>query len=287
MTTARQLEVVPLTANIGAEIRGVDVRSLDDAQFAIVHQALMDHLVIFLRGQELTDDEHIAFAARFGPPNIYPPNRARGVFVPLEWIEDTADSPPKADLWHTDVAFLPEPPDVGVLNMQDTPDAGGDTLWASLYAAHDALSPVMQKLLAPLMFDVHPGDDMRRKITMQFGADVFDKVEAEFSGWHQPIVRVHPITGRRALFLCGAYIKGIVGMTAEESDALIPVLRRTVEDPNLQCRWKWQRHDLAIWDERATNHRATGDHYPAHRLVRRCTIGASPVIGVDGLQYTG
>jgi taurine dioxygenase len=276
-----RLDIVPLTAKIGAEIRGVDVRSLNDAQFAQIEQALMDHLVIFLRGQDLSDDEHLAFAARFGAPNIYPPNRARGVLVPLEWIEDRADSPPKADLWHTDVAFLPEPPDVAVLSMQDTPDAGGDTLWASLYAAHDNLSAVMQQLLAPLFFDVHPGADMRSKITMQFGADVFDKVEAEFGGCHQPIVRVHPVTGRRALFLCGAYIKGIVGMTASESEPLIAFLRRTVEDPNVQCRWKWQRHDLVVWDERCTNHRATGDHYPNHRLVRRCTVGASPAIGVS------
>ena len=274
------LEIVPLTRQIGAEIRGVDVRTIDDDTFAAIHHALVEHLVVFFRGQDLTDDEHIAFASRFGAPNIYPPNRARGVMVPLEWIEDTADSPPKADLWHTDVAFLPEPPDVAVLSMRDTPAAGGDTLWASLYAAHDNLSPVLQELLEPLKWDLHPGDDMRRKITAQFGAEVFDQVEAEFSGFHQPIVRVHPVTGRRALFLCGAYIRGIVGMTDAETAALLPLLRHTVEDPNLQVRWKWQRDDLAVWDERCTNHRATGDHWPAHRLVRRCTIGASPALGV-------
>lgn len=278
---ATDIEIVPLTRHIGAEIRGVDVRDLDDEGFARVHEALMDHLVIFFRDQDISDDEHIAFASRFGAPNIYPPNRARGVMVPLEWIEDTADSPPKADLWHTDVAFLPEPPDVAVLSMQDTPAAGGDTLWASLYAAYDSLSPVMQELLVPLQWDVHPGDDMRRKITAQFGADVFDRVEHEYSGTEQPIVRVHPVTGRRALFLCGAYIRGIVGMTDAEAAALIPLLRHTVEDPNVQVRWKWRRHDLAVWDQRCTNHRATGDHFPAHRLVRRCTVGAAAAVGVS------
>lgn len=281
------IEVIPLTTRIGAEIRGLDVSSMTNEQFDVVHQALMDHMVIFIRDQVLSDEEHIAFAERFGPANIYPPNRARGVHVPLEWIEDTADSPPKADLWHTDVAFLPEPPDVAVLSMQDTPATGGDTLWASLYAAHDALSPVMQHLLEPLFFDVHPGDDMRRKITMQFGEGVFDKVEAEFQGWQQPIVRVHPVTGRRALYLCGAYIKGIVGMSDEESAPIIALLRHTVEDPNTQVRWHWRTNDLVVWDERCTNHRATGDHFPQHRLVRRCTIGASPAIGVNGLAYAG
>ena len=285
--SAPAIEIVPLTKQIGAEICGVDVRAIDDAQFALIHQALMDHLVIFFRDQDITDDEHIAFAGRFGSQNIYPPNRARGVLVPLEFIEDTPDSPPKADLWHTDVAFLPEPPDIAVLSMQDTPLAGGDTLWASLYAAHDSLSPVMQRMLEPLLWDVNPGDDMRRKITMQFGAEIFEKVEAEFAGWQQPIVRVHPVTGRRALFLCGAYMRGIVGMHDDESAAFLPLLRHTVEDPNVQVRWKWRRNDLAVWDERSTNHRATGDHYPAHRLVRRCTVGASPAIGVHGLQYKG
>ena len=279
------IEIAPLTGCIGAEIRGVDVRSLSSGDFGEIHQALLDHLVIFFRDQDLTDDEHITFAARFGATNIYPPNRARGVHVPLEWIEDTADSPPKADLWHTDVAFLPEPPDIGVLSMQDTPVAGGDTLWASLYAAHDSLSPLLQQQLTPLMWDVTPGDDMRHKIVMQFGEGIFEQVEAEFSGWRQPIVRVHPTTGRRALFLCGAYINGIAGLHDDEAHALTALLRRTVENPNVQVRWKWRRHDLVVWDERCTNHRATGDHYPAHRLVRRCTVGASPVIGVDGLNY--
>ena len=279
------MEIVPCTARIGAEVRDIDVRKLDDTQFVQLHQALLDHLVLFFRDQDLSDDEHIAFASRWGTPNIYPPNRARGVLRPLEFIEDTADSPPKADLWHTDVAFLPEPPDVAVLSMRDTPATGGDTLWASLYAAHDSLSPVLQERLTPLLWDVHPGDDMRHKITAQWGAEVFDKVADEFSGWQQPIVRVHPETGRRALFLCGLYILGIVGMHADESDTLIPLLRRTVEDPNLQVRWRWQNNDLVVWDERCTNHRATGDHFPAHRLVRRCTVGASPAIGVNGLRF--
>jgi taurine dioxygenase len=280
-------EIVPLTRHIGAEIRGVDVRTIDDGTFAVIRRALTDHLVLFFRDQPLDDDEHVHFASRFGVPNVYPPNRARGVEVPLEFIEDTADSPPKADLWHTDVAFLPEPPEIAVLNMLDAPEVGGDTLWASLYAAHDNLSPVLQQRLAPLLWEVHPGDDMRGKITAQFGAAVFDAVEREFSGWRQPIVRVHPDTGRRCLYLCGAYIRGIVGMRPDEADALVPLLRHTVEDPNVQVRWKWRRHDLAVWDNRCTNHRATGDHYPEHRLVRRCTVGASPVVGVDGLTWAG
>lgn len=279
MTTYRNIEVTPLTGTIGAEIGGVDLRAPSDEQVAEMHAALMDHLVVFVRGQDLTDDEHIALASHFGTPNIYPPNRARGVLRPLEFIEDDASSPPKADLWHTDVAFLPEPPDIAVLSMRESPPFGGDTLWCNLYGVHDALSPTMQALVADLRLDVHPGPDMAAKITAQFGADVFAKVADEYQGWEQPLVRVHPVTGRRALYMCGAYVRGIVGMHPDEADALLALLRRRLEDPNHHVRWRWRDHDVAIWDERCTNHRAIGDHYPQHRLVRRCTVGAARALG--------
>lgn len=280
MTGYTAIEVLPVSGNVGAEIRGVDLRArLADEVVAEIRAALLAHGVVFFRDQPLDDDEHIAFASRFGTPNIYPPNRARGVLQPLEWIEDTEASPPKADLWHTDVAFLPEPPDIAVLSMREAAPAGGDTMWVDLCAVHDALSPAMQALIAPLEIDVHPGDDMRRKIELQFGSGVFEKVEAEFAGWRHPLVRVHPETGRRAVFLCGRFMKGIAGMHPDESDLLLDLLRRGLDDPNVQCRWRWRDDDVAMWDERSTNHRALSDHYPAHRLVRRCTVGASPAFG--------
>ncbi|HZP28419.1 MAG TPA: TauD/TfdA family dioxygenase, partial [Acidimicrobiia bacterium] len=189
------------------------------------------------------------------------------------------DSPPKTDLWHTDVAFLAEPPDVAVLSMRETPPTGGDTLWASLYAAHDALSPVMQELIADLEQDLHPGPNFEATTTMMFGADVYQRVAEEFRGARHPLVRVHPVTGRPALYLCGAYVRGIVGLHADESDALLGFLRTRLHDPNLQCRWRWRAHDVAVWDERCTNHRALADHFPARRVVRRCTVGSGIPLG--------
>ncbi len=274
------VEITPVTGVIGAVVDGADLSSpLSDDVAAQLHRALMDHLVLFFRGQALTDEQHLAFASRFGIPNVYPATRARGLDVPLEWIEDTADSPPKTDLWHTDVAFLPEPPEVGVINLLVNPPVGGDTMWASLYAAHDGLSPAMQEVLAPLQQELHPGEDMHAKIVGQFGAAVWDAIAAEFAGAVHPLVRVHPVTGRRALFLCGAYVRGIAGMRKEESDALLAVARARLEDPNLQCRWRWHEGDVAVWDERCTNHRALSDHFPHHRLIRRCTVGASRPVG--------
>jgi taurine dioxygenase len=193
---------------------------------------------------------------------------------PIEWLEDTPDSAPKADLWHTDLAFLPQPPDVAVLSMRDTPPTGGDTLWANLYDVHDNLSPLLQQIVAPLRQDV------RRARPQPWSADptgtsVVYRPDPAADGQTHPIVRVHPDTGRRALYLCGQFVTGIVGLRPEESDALLALLRAGVNDPNVQCRWRWQQHDVVVWDERCTNHRAVSDHWPQHRLVRRCTAGAS------------
>ena len=210
---------------------------------------------------------------------MFPTTRARGLDEPIEWIADGPDSPPKTDLWHTDVAFLAAPPDVAVLNMRETPPTGGDTLWASLYAAHDGLSPVMQDLIADLEQDLHPGPNFEATTTMMFGADVYRRVADEFQGARHPIVRIHPVTGRPALYLCGAYVRGIAGLHADESDALLDFLRSRLHDPNLQCRWRWRPFDVAVWDERCTNHRALSDHFPSRRVVRRCTVGAGVPVG--------
>jgi taurine dioxygenase len=276
----RTIDVRPLTATIGAEVGGLDLRRpLTEGQRDELHDALMCHLVLFFRGQDLSDDEHIRFASCFGRPNVFPTTRARGLDEPVEWIEDTATSPPKADLWHTDVAFLAEPPDIAVLNMRATPPVGGDTMWLDLYAVHDALSPAMRELIADLVLDLHPGPNFQASTTMMYGDEVYRRVADEFQGAQHPLVRIHPVTGRPALYMCGAYVRGIVGLHQREADALMSFLRGRLEDPNAQCRWRWRRHDVAVWDERCTNHRALSDHFPSHRLVRRCTVGSGVPVG--------
>ncbi len=275
------MQVRRLTPHLGAEISGVELRAgVDDATAGAIRAALDEHLVLFFRDQEMSDDEHLRFASVFGTPNVFPATRARGLDQPLEWLEDTADSPPKADLWHTDVAFLAEPPDVAVLSMQDTPELGGDTLWLSLYAAYDALSAPLRGFVDTLEQDLHPGPTMKASLELQFGPGIYEKVAEEFAGARHPLVRRHPVTGRAALFMCGRYVQRLAGLSQVESDALIALLREGLNDPGIQCRWSWQRHDVAVWDERVTNHRALSDHYPAHRLVRRCTVGAGVPLGV-------
>ena len=260
-----QLALEPVTAHTGAVVSGVDLREpLDDGTFAAIEKALHDHLVLFFRGQDLSDEQHLAFASRFGAVN-----RSAYSDVELEWLEDTADSPPKADLWHTDLAFLPQPPDIAVLSMRDTPAAGGDTLWANLYEVHDHLSPLLQSIVAPMRQECR-----RARPQPWTGDSIVYRPDPDQPAAEHPLVRVHPDTGRRALYLCGQFVTGIVGLRPEESDALLALLRTGVHDPNVQVRWRWQQHDLVVWDERCTNHRAVADHWPEHRLVRRCTVGA-------------
>ena len=283
-----RIGVKPINPQIGAEITGIDLRRpLDAEQLRELRTAILQHLVVFLRNQDLSDAEHQDAAAQLGVPNVYPVTRARGIEEPIEFIEDSAESPPKTDLWHTDVAFLEEPPEFAMMNMRLAPPSGGDTLWCNLYAAHDKLSPALRDFVAGLEQELHPGEYFRKTVELQFGPGIYEKVAEVCSGCRHPLVRVHPETGRRALFLCGAYVRGLVGLEEAESDLLYGYLRTLLEDPNLQCRWQWQLHDVAIWDERCTNHRALSDHFPAPRMIRRCTVGASRPMGPTALASSG
>jgi taurine dioxygenase len=275
------VEVTPIARSLGAIVSGVDLRSrVSDEDFGVIYDALMQHLVLFFRDQDLDDEQHLAFASRFGSPNVYPTTRARGLDLPIEFIEDTPDSPPKADLWHTDAAFLAEPPDIAVLNMRLTAPVGGDTLWLNLYEAYDKLSPTMQHIVDQLSWDVHVGDWFRDATIIQYGEEIYQRVADQFQGAQHPIARVHPVTGRKALYMCGDYIKRITGMSAAETELLLRFLRSQLDDPNIQVRWHYEPYDVVVWDERCTNHRALSDHFPSRRLVRRCTVGAAVPAGV-------
>jgi taurine dioxygenase len=264
---------------IGARIDGVDLRSpLPERQAAEIRAALRRHLVVFFRGQDLSEAEQLAFASTFDPP-VSASIAARadgdghgddgGLFVVLE---DTAQSPPKADRWHTDVPFVERPPNFAVLCMRATPPVGGDTLWASLYAAYESLSSTMQDAIADLELDIGLGTTAET-IRELYGEDYYRRVIDQFEGVRHPLVRVHPETNKPALYLSGSFMRDVAGMTRDESDALLGFLAARLDDPNLQCRWKWEPHDVVVWDERCTNHRAVSDHYPNYRMVRRVLAG--------------
>jgi taurine dioxygenase len=270
------METMPVSGALGAEVRGVDLRSLSDSQVAEVLDALHHYEVIFFRGANLTADEHLEVAAAFGEVEIFPLSRLTGATEPtLQFITDGPDSPSQADYWHTDVTYVAEPPKYALLQAEVVPERGGDTLWASMTAAYEALSPTMQRLLAGLEV-VHDCQSFVAGMRKKNGGPSTDLLGKQMIDAYPPVthplVRTHPDTKKRSLFLGGQFMRHVNGMYEDESRALLDLLARHIEDPRFHCRWRWQPGDLAIWDERCTNHRSAGDYFPQVRSIRRVEI---------------
>lgn len=271
-----------LAGALGAELRGLDLRrELTDDEVLFVREAIAEHLVVFLRDQDLTDEQHLAFAQRFGRPSIYPIAAAAGSTKVLTFIEEDATKRSNADNWHTDMTFAPVPPALAFLSARVIPDFGGDTLWASLYALYDAQSPPMQTFCETLSVRHEPGDSFWAAARAALDAPQYESLRAEYTDVTHPLVIEHPHTGRKALYVSGhAFMIDIPELDPAESRLLLDHFRHLLDDPNVAVRWRWQPNDLAIWDELATNHRALSDHHPRHRLMRRCTVDGAPLRGV-------
>lgn len=268
------IDIRRVSGALGAELLGLDLREpLGDRQFDELHAALLAHKVVFLRDQDIADEQQLALARRLGVPTIYPALRAIGVDRPLEFIEDTEQSPPKADGWHTDITWVANPPRYGILHARVIPEYGGDTLWVNLELAWRQLSPVMQRMLEGLVVHHDVDEIFHRSVEQILGSENAARVRTQVSGGaDHPLVIRHPLTGEKLLYVAGYWMKHVRDMTEDESRTLLDFLMRHVTQPGFQVRWRWRANDVAIWDERATLHRALGDHYPQRRLMRRCTV---------------
>jgi len=281
-----ELDIRPVSGALGAEVRGVDLRAVDQGEVEELRALLHEHEVLFFPGAGLSEDEQMALGRMFGEIAIFPMSRLLGATEPkFQVIADGPESKPEADSWHTDVTWTAEPPAYALLHAEVVPARGGDTLWASMTAAYEGLSPTMQEMLAGLEV-VHDNTEfiegVRRKTTNQDMGDLFDRLRAEYPPVVHPLVRTHPDTGRRVLFLGGYFMRRIVGLHPDESRALLDMLSRHVDDARYQCRWRWTPGDLAVWDERSTNHRSAADHFPQARSIRRLEItGSRPVFDPD------
>jgi taurine dioxygenase len=269
----RVLKIERMTAAIGGVVSGVDLRKpLPDELFERIRAALVDRQVLFFHDQDLTDEQHRAFALRFGPLGRDGVARLTDDPRDIFYIEDTPERPPGgADRWHTDVSWVEDPPALGMLNARIIPEYGGDTLWASLFAAYDALSPRMQAFCQDLRIVNYPARGFLKAAERAVGPGSEARVRDAFPPVEHPLVRTHPVSGRPALFLTGT-MQQVVGLHPDESDALIRYLRSLLDDPNLQVRWRWRAFDVALWDQTSTNHRALGDHRPQHRKMRHCAV---------------
>jgi len=263
-----------VTAALGAEIDEIDLNSpLSDSAQADLRAALGEFLVLFFRDQHIDDDGQLALARCFGEPEVHPISAALGKPSLLGDIVDTAESVPDRDGWHTDVTYMERPPSAAVLRCEHTPSAGGDTLWANMELAYEKLSDGMKRYLSELKgFHTTDGgfvDYIRRHLP----ADAAESVMKEVGrGAIHPIIRTHPDTGRKSLFVDQSYMSRIEGLGKDESRFLLEFLSSRSNDISIQCRFRWTKGAVAVWDERSTQHSGSADHRGSARSLRRCTI---------------
>jgi taurine dioxygenase len=266
--TYASIQVEKVTPLAGAEIRGADLsRPLDERTFKEIHAALIDNGVIFFRDQHLTPEQQKAFGRLFGELHLHPA-APREVTEHPEILVIHADENSKhvaGENWHSDVSCDLEPPMGSILYMHELPPVGGDTLFASMYAAYDALSEPMKRFLEPLTA-MHEGEHVYRG---RYGVNDTGKV---FPKAEHPVVRTHPVSGRKALYVNGGFTTRIVQLKRAESDAVLQFLYRHVETPEFHCRFRWQVNSVAFWDNRCMQHHAMWDYYPQRRHGHRVTI---------------
>ena len=270
----RIITVTPLAGAIGAEIGGVDLAvDLDDGVMAEVRQAWLDHLVVFFRGQHLDSDRFLAFARRIGEPVEYP--FVRGSDQHPEIIAITKlphETVNFGGIWHSDTTYLDQPPMATMLIAREIPPVGGDTMFANQYAAYEALSPGLQAVLEPLrainssaLADVSKTREDRVR-------DAGDPDAGRVFEASHPVVRTHPETGRKSLYVNVAHTSRFEGMTEEESRPLLQFLFQHQVKPELTCRFRWEVGSLALWDNRCAQHNPVNDYHGHKRVMHRITL---------------
>jgi taurine dioxygenase len=272
--------VTAITPAIGARIEGIDLSDpLSDETVAALKETLHDRLVLVFADQHLTPAAHRTFAAHFGPLHVHPiyPNVPEAPEILI--LDTSAQNAPDNDNWHTDVTFIETPPLGAALYARKLPPAGGDTLWLSTVAAYDALSDRFKKLLDGLTA-VHEFEKSfpRDRFATPEASRKWEAARAANPPVVHPVVRTHPATGRKALFVNYGFTTRIVELSKAESDAVLAYLFAHVTKPEFQVRHRWRENDLALWDNRVTQHYATVDYLPERRIMHRATIiGERPV----------
>ena len=270
-----RIRVQPIAPSLGAEVSGVDLcKPVDDPTLREIHGAWMQHLVLFFRDQPLDRDQHLAFGQRFGELHIHPvlQQLADQGYPEIVVLESDSERPYVAAGWHSDVTFERQPPLGSILHAVDVPGVGGDTMWANMYAAYDALSGPMQRMLGGLRA-VHSGAFFRRQATPQQSERL-----AENEVTTHPVIRTHPVTGKQALFVNSGFTQRIEGVKPKESRALLSFLFDHLSSSEFTCRFHWSKHAVAMWDNRCTQHRVIADNLAEHRRMERVTlVGDTPV----------
>jgi taurine dioxygenase len=269
MESYRFIRVEPTAGALGAEVSGLELgKPLEAAAVDEIRRAWLEHQVLFFRDQPLGVEEHKAFARRFGELHIHPilQQMADQGHPEIVVLESDSKRPFVADRWHSDVTFEREPPLGSILRAVAVPDAGGDTMFASMTAAYDALSEPMKRALEGLRA-MHSGAGFRRQATERQAAAL-----ARNEMTVHPVIRTHPETGRKAIFVNSYFTKRIEGLKPRESEALLGFLFEHLTSPEFTCRFRWRKDSIAMWDNRCTQHRVVADNLTAYRRMERATL---------------
>ena len=276
------LDINPIASALGAEIHGIDLsQALDDKTFSTIEKALHDHLVIFFRDQTITPDQHLAFARRFGDVETH--RYAKGLDSHPEVLPVIKEADDRAanfgGIWHSDVAFHAEPPMGQILYALEVPDSGGDTIFVNMYQAYETLSDGMKRMLVGVngvftgerSYGPSDSEVTKRQALFSKSMDVKLMNNADDETVH-PLIRTHPDTGRKSLFISGIAIRRLEGMTVEESRPILRFLKKHATRPENTCQFRWSKGSIAFWDNRCTQHYALNDYHGHRRVMHRVTI---------------
>jgi taurine dioxygenase len=279
---SQSIRVQPIAGALGAEVSGVDLsKPLADETVAAIRRAWLDHLVIFFRDQPLAPARFLAFARRFGDAIEYP--FVKGLdeaseIIPVVKLEHERVN--FGGVWHSDTTYLDLPPMASMLVAREVPPAGGDTLFASMYLAYETLSDGMQRMLEGLTgVNCSAKADVTRTREDRMKDHARSDARTDYVAEH-PVVRVHPETGRRALYVNVAHTVRFRGMTEEESAPLLDFLFRHQVRPEFTCRFRWQPGSIAFWDNRCTQHNPVNDYHGYRRVMHRVTLAGDRPRGV-------
>ncbi len=276
---AAPFQVRRLAASLGAEILGVDLKApMDDDAFRAFEAALIEHKVLAVRDQFLTTEQHVAFSRRFGELEVHP-MRPQGQFPEILVLDNHKDNPVlSTDVWHSDTTFRKNPTKYTILRCEIMPELGGDTLWANIEAAYDGLSNTFRTMITGLRA-VHDFQNFRVlfKNTQEDRAKLH-RMEDKFPNPSHPVVRTHPVSGRKSVYVNPQFTLRIEGLEPAESRAILDVLFAQARVPEYQFRIRWTPGTIVFWDNRSTQHYAANDYYPQRRRMERtAVVGDVPV----------
>jgi len=265
--------VNPLASALGAELHGVDLTTeLSPEVFKEVRRLLVEHEVIFFRDQDISPEQHRALAASFGPLQTHPAYETVKGIPEITILESTAENPTKIEAWHTDMTFRKHPPLGCVLRSKIVPPKGGDTMWASMTAAYDALSLPMQDFLSGLTAEHDFSWGFKESLAEPGGRERLAQAVADNPPVVHPVIRTHPESGKKVIFVNSLFTTRILELSKEESQAVLNFLYDHVTTPEFSCRFNWKPNSIAIWDNRSTQHKPINDYFPEHRMLHRVVI---------------